>query len=187
MDRKSQSVFLAENPADVEIEVPYATEDQTNSRILRSLFFIHTAFMWILFAAAALSFALSLVAKLAADALLTERIPLVGSFIGLRFVENAGVAFSIRFPGQLQALLIGAAFLLILWASLHAKTAWSRVAFGAIVGGALGNIVDRFRDGLVTDFFQVGTFPVFNVADSFVTVGAFLLLAEAVWKRWRSR
>ena len=131
------------------------------------------------------SFLLSIFAKYAADAYLTSRIPIIGSFLGLRYVENPGVAFSVRFPGHLQTVLIGTAFILILWASLHAKTIWSRIAFGMILGGAAGNIVDRLGDGMVTDYLQVGTFPVFNLPDSFITVGAFLLVIEAAAKRWR--
>ncbi len=71
------------------------------------------------------------------------------------------------------------------WAAWHAKTTWSRVAFGMILGGAFGNVADRIRDGLVTDFLQVGTFPIFNVADSCITIGVFLLILEAAaqWMR----
>ena len=131
------------------------------------------------------SFLLSIFAKYAADAYLVSRIPLVGSFIGLRYVENPGVAFSVRFPGHLQTFLIAAAFILILWASQHAKTTASRIAFGMILGGAAGNIADRLGDGMVTDYVQFGTFPVFNLPDSFITIGVFLLVIEAAAKRWR--
>ena len=138
-----------------------------------------------LFLVSTTAFILSLVGKILADGFLTSHVPILGSFLGLRHVENPGVAFSVRLPGQWQTVLIGVAFVLILWASLYAKTRWSRVAFGMILGGAAGNIVDRLRDGMVTDYFQVGTFPVFNVADSLITVGAALLVLEAVLRRWR--
>jgi signal peptidase II len=70
----------------------------------------------------------------------------------------------------------------IIFALRTAKSRLSRVAFGLIVGGALENIVDRLRDGVVTDFFQVGTFPIFNVADSCITIGVVLLLVAMMWE-----
>jgi lipoprotein signal peptidase len=59
-------------------------------------------------------------------------------------------------------------------------SAAQRVGFGLIIGGALGNVADRLLDGHVTDFFQVGAFPIFNVADSCITVGVVILLAESL-------
>ncbi len=56
-----------------------------------------------------------------------------------------------------------------------------------IVGGALGNVIDRIRDGAVTDFFQVGGFPIFNVADSFITVGVGVLLLEMILVWWSQK
>jgi signal peptidase II len=54
------------------------------------------------------------------------------------------------------------------------------VALCLQLGGALGNLVDRLTQGYVTDFISVGTFPVFNVADSSITVGVIVLIL-AVW------
>ncbi len=145
--------------------------------------------MSILYFSAISAFFLSLVAKILADTFLTERVSVLGSFAGLQYATNAGVAFSITFPGQLQNIFIAAALIALIFAARYAKTTWSRIAFGLIIGGALGNIVDRLRDGLVTDFFQVGTFPIFNVADSCITIGVGLLLLEAVmqWSQKRTK
>jgi signal peptidase II len=63
----------------------------------------------------------------------------------------------------------------------------SQAGFGLILGGALANVVDRFPDGLVTDMIQVGAFPVFNVADSCITVGLGLLLLEIVLKEKKKK
>lgn len=131
-----------------------------------------------------IAFLLSWLARVAAETVLTERIPLIGEFIGLSLVRNAGVAFGITLPFVMQSLLVAAALLLVLilaWRSRQAVLA--SISFGLILGGALANIVDRFDDGLVTDFFQVGAFPTFNVPDSFITVGVGLLLGwEALQK-----
>ncbi len=141
--------------------------------------------MTILWLTTVVAFLLSLASKLLADAYLVSRIPVFGSFAGLQYATNPGIAFSITFPWHLQSVFIAVALGALAWAAVHAKTAWSRVSFGMILGGALGNVADRIFDGVVTDFFQVGTFPVFNVADSFITVGVVLLLVEAVliWRK----
>ncbi|MBI2636005.1 signal peptidase II [Candidatus Peregrinibacteria bacterium] len=133
---------------------------------------------------AVLSFTISLLAKFAADHLLIARIPVFGSFAGLQIAENSGVAFSITFPWKLQNILIGLALLCIAVAATKARTKAGKIAFGMIIGGAAGNIADRINDGKVTDFFQAGSFPIFNVADSFITVGVFLLLLEMIWRWW---
>ncbi len=138
-----------------------------------------------LFLATTISLILSLLAKLAADTFLTSRISVLGSFAGFQYAVNKGVAFSITFPGYLQNILITIALLALAWAAWHAKTLLNRIAFGMILGGALANVADRMRDGFVTDFLQVGTFPIFNVADSCITIGVVLLCGEAIlqWSR----
>jgi signal peptidase II len=68
--------------------------------------------------------------------------------------------------------------LVVLLALAKAESLLSHTGFGVIIGGAMANIVDRYPDGLVTDFIRVGTFPSFNAADSFITVGVLLLLLE---------
>ncbi|MDP7210028.1 MAG: signal peptidase II [Acidimicrobiales bacterium] len=102
----------------------------------------------------------------------------------LRLVENTGAAFS-RGEGLgplIGLLVIGVVVLLV---RLGARTAdpAARLVVGAVVGGALGNLVDRaFRseDGLmggaVIDFVDLQWWPVFNLADSVVVVGAVLIL-----------
>ena len=67
--------------------------------------------------------------------------------------------------------------------ALASRGKLNAAAFGLIIGGALANIADRLPDGLVTDYIQVGTFPVFNLADSCITVGAVLLIFEMVRRK----
>ena len=137
--------------------------------------------LWII---AAVSFVSSVAGKLLADHLLSRPIFLIGSFVSLQYSTNAGVAFGITFPGWLQALLIAVAVTAVIILAFHTShSRISSVAFGLIIGGALGNIVDRIGDGVVTDFMSVGTFPIFNVADSCITVGVCLLLIDALLKR----
>ncbi len=104
-------------------------------------------------------------------------------FIRLIPVYNTGSAFGL-FQGQSFILIIVAAagiiFLLLAAFFIYrrfpllANTA-NRIAFGLILGGAVGNWVDRLRFGHVTDFIDVGFWPVFNVADSAVTVAVIII------------
>lgn len=135
-----------------------------------------------LFLITAAAFLLSMVGKWMGDAFLHERIALISSFLGLQPSQNQGVAFGISLP--FQSLLVLVAILTVfIFAVRTARSSLSLFGFGLILGGALGNIADRLLDGLVTDFIQVGTFPIFNVADSCITIGVCLLLWETVRKR----
>ena len=140
-----------------------------------------------------LSFALSFLAKWLADAFLHSRVAILGSFAGLQHSLNRGIAFSITFPGRVQTLLIAGALCAVIAVALRtARTPLAHVGYGLLIGGALGNAADRLFDGTVTDFIQVGTFPIFNVADSCITVGVGLLLLEMVLRQrglrpWRGK
>jgi signal peptidase II len=93
--------------------------------------------------------------------------------------QNTGAAFGIFQNGNLVltilAILVSVA-IVIYYQKVHPGGVLSRIALSMQFGGALGNLVDRFKQGHVTDFFSVGTFPVFNVADACVTVGVGLLV-----------
>jgi len=108
---------------------------------------------------------------------------LLGDFLQLTYALNSGVAFSLgagsRFPFWLFSIV---AALVILWLLARAKVPHrpQQFALALILGGALGNLVDRITTGLVVDFIEVGIdryrWPVFNVADSAVTVGVVLFI-----------
>lgn len=109
-----------------------------------------------------------------------DRASILGIF-HITYVRNTGGAWSL-FEGQMWLfVLVMAAFLaalvVILWKKwLTKKFEWFCLA--AIAGGGLGNMIDRLAYGYVTDMicFDFITFPVFNVADCFITVGCFALL-----------
>lgn len=128
-----------------------------------------------------LSFLVGISGKFLADRFLTVRAPIWGSFVGLQYSQNPGVAFGLTLPAALQPFLIAAAFLCVLLLAVHAAgPTLRRTGFGLILGGAFTNIVDRLPDGLVTDYIQIGAFPIFNLADSCITIGAVLLIAEGL-------
>jgi signal peptidase II len=92
---------------------------------------------------------------------------------------NDGAAFGI-FQGSggfFTILAIIVSILIIIYYPKIESGVWLlRIAMGLQLGGAVGNLTDRLTLGYVTDFISVGTFPVFNVADAGITVGAALLL-----------
>lgn len=127
------------------------------------------------------AFLLSLIAKLLADSFLTGHPPILVRNVGLHFSENPGIAFGIRLPGAVQSILIACAMVFVLFLALRSgRRPFTQVSYGLIVGGALGNLIDRLNDGYVTDFIRVGLFPIFNIADSCITVGVAFLLAECL-------
>ena len=116
-------------------------------------------------------------------------VPVLPGFFHLTLVHNTGVAFGL-FQGY--GLWVTLATLAVLAAVVRSSVRKGQgtltlVCLGLIVGGALGNLADRLRLGAVVDFldvrfFDVRFWPVFNIADSCVTVGA-ILLAFGIWRR----
>ncbi len=115
---------------------------------------------------------------------------LIPGFLGLTFVENPGAAFSL-FPDFGQVLGVAAILVtgIVLWSLRRPRPGIEVAAFGLVIGGALGNLVDRVTrgdglvDGKVIDWVNLWWIPTFNVADAAVTVAVFLLLIQA----WRTR
>jgi signal peptidase II len=110
-------------------------------------------------------------------------IPILGDVLTLYYVQNTGVAFSL-FEGQnVRFLLIALAFGLICflyWHYRNSATLWLRLGFALVLGGAIGNLLDRFARSFVVDFvhFQIPgvfDFAVFNVADSAITIGVIVI------------
>lgn len=135
----------------------------------------HMRFLW---AVAAGGFAASVAAAAVVRAFMHGRVAIIGSFLGLQHSENAGVAFGMEL-GALEPLLIAVAGVAVLvMAVKSANSPASQWGFGLIIGGGAANIVDRLPDGMVTDVFQVGAFPIFNLADSCITIGVALLLLD---------
>lgn len=106
-------------------------------------------------------------------------VPLIGDWFRIVYAHNTGIAFSL-FQGMSRfliftSLLISAGIAYVYWTRLPRHVPLIQLSIGLIVAGALGNVVDRIRLGYVIDFIQVGWWPVFNLADSAICVGAVLL------------
>lgn len=118
-----------------------------------------------------------------------ERIEMIGDLVQLWHVRNTGAAFSLfQFEGSL--VIFYAVHLLALgmvaWfhRGFHGRSPWLQVILGVLLGGSIGNLIDRVRQGYVTDFISVGfgdtRFPTWNVADAGITTGIVLLVAYLV-------
>lgn len=97
------------------------------------------------------------------------------------YILNSGIAFSIPLPSYTTIVLtvIVITWLYTFWQSFaETKNQVFPIALGLITGGAIGNMIDRFRLGAVIDFIKVPYWPTFNVADSAVCIGMALLLWE---------
>lgn len=134
-----------------------------------------------------LSGILGIASATAADTWLSGRVSLFGDFAGLQYSLNPGIAWGIRLPTGIQEIMIILALLAVLYMARKVEEPLNKASFGMILGGGTANIIDRLLDGYVTDYFQVGTFPIFNVADSFVTVGVAILLFDALRDEWLNR
>jgi signal peptidase II len=104
----------------------------------------------------------------------------VNVFFGLDFTNtrNSGVAFgAFAGGGAVVAVLIGVSLaLLVGYFVLHRDMPLLWLPVGLLLGGALGNLADRARDGAVIDFIDPVAWPAFNLADACIVVGVFLLL-----------
>ncbi|NEP42886.1 MAG: lipoprotein signal peptidase [Okeania sp. SIO2H7] len=111
-----------------------------------------------------------------------ETLPLWEGVFHFTYVINTGAAFSLFSNGGvywLRWLSLIVSLALMAWAWFGPKfPRWEQVGYGLILGGALGNGIDRFLLGYVVDFldFRLINFPVFNLADVFINVGIACLL-----------
>jgi len=115
---------------------------------------------------------------------------LVGNVIRLTRVHNEGGAFGI-FPGGGIVFLVVSGivslvlFLILLTMEIDNRLIRTGMAF--VLAGALGNLVDRIQWGYVLDFFEIRGFPIFNVADACITVGAVFIILAILFGGERNR
>jgi signal peptidase II len=139
----------------------------------------------LLLSVAAVVLGLDIATKVLAVELLTpgQPVPIIGDTVTWTLVRNSGAAFSMAtgYTWVLTLIAIGVV-IGIVWMGRRLVSPWWAVGLGMILGGALGNLVDRFfrspgpLRGHVVDFLSIGWWPVFNVADPAVVGGAILLV-----------
>ena len=118
---------------------------------------------------------------------LHQSVSVLGEFVKITYVKNPGIAFGLRVPNNtiFTILSILASIVITIYLFTHLKEGMAiKASLSLILGGAVGNLIDRLLFGEVVDFIDVGLktlrWPVFNVADSVVVIGMFILLFTVV-------
>ena len=113
---------------------------------------------------------------------LGESVNVVGP-LEIHRVQNSGIAFGLFSSATAVVIVLTAiavAWMLVFFARSGARHPVIPAALGLLIGGSLANLVDRVRLGHVTDFLDVGWWPAFNLADTFIVLGVGILLATLV-------
>ncbi len=117
-------------------------------------------------------------------------IPLLGRFVSLSYRTNTGAAFGLVPWASTALQVLAAAVVAILlvygWRMAQGSLALD-VALACLLGGAAGNLLDRLRLGYVVDFIDLHFWPVFNIADTAITVGAILFVGVLLISDFRHR
>ena len=139
---------------------------------------------------AAVVLALDVVTKVIAVRTLTpgQPVSIIGDTVTWTLVRNSGAAFSMATGYTWVLTLVATGVVIgIIWMGRRLVSPWWALGLGMILGGALGNLVDRFfrspgpLRGHVVDFLSIGWWPVFNVADPSVVGGAILLVGLSLF------
>ena len=111
-----------------------------------------------------------------------ESLPIIRNFLHMTLVHNTGIAFGFFKDRGIIFIIIPIVAIILLAVNLYYyrqnNEALSRtyiIAFSLILGGAIGNLIDRIIYGYVIDFIDFRIWPVFNIADSAITIGAVLI------------
>lgn len=117
-------------------------------------------------------------------------VDVLGSFLRITRTENTGAAFGLFRGGRVAFVAVSAVAAIAIFCFRRAiarLSAWEQAAFGLILGGAVGNLIDRTRLGAVVDFVDLGVgdlrFPAFNVADSAISIGVAILAVNLIFPR----
>lgn len=133
---------------------------------------------------------IDLISKLVIDKVLkiNETISVIDNFFSITKVFNRGASFSMFIGYRLLFILIGIITIVVLFKYLNKFKINKRniVAFSLLIGGIIGNLIDRVIYGYVIDFLDFTIFnydaPIFNIADTCICIGAFLLLYAIIKK-----
>jgi signal peptidase II len=116
---------------------------------------------------------------------LNTPVPLIKNFLNLTLVHNRGAAFGF-FQNQLLLFVLVSFFAIgLIFYNLKNKTnsIILKLSLSLILGGCVGNLIDRLRFGFVVDFLDLRVWPVFNIADSVITIAALFLTWELLFNK----
>jgi len=116
---------------------------------------------------------------------LNQTLPIINNIFNLTYIHNFGAGFGILQQQRwvlifVSIIVIG--FILYYLDKINGKEILLQLLFGFILGGTIGNLIDRVIYGYVIDFLDFRVWPVFNFADSFVTIGVIGLIIY-LWKK----
>ncbi len=119
-----------------------------------------------------------------------ESVPVINNFLYLTYLENRGIIFGLFFPPIIFIIVVSGviiAVLLFLSGKIALKSRGRKIGLGLSWGGLLSNFFDRLWNGNVVDFLNFRFWPVFNVADIAICIGAVLLFIEILKSNYLSR
>ena len=131
-------------------------------------------------------FVIDLVSKILVINTIGKDITLIPNFLSFTKTSNEGAAFSILTGGRLLFIALGIFVIVYIFIYMmdKVKTKYEIISFSLLIGGILGNLFDRIFYGKVIDFISVKLgsyyFPVFNLADSMIVIGAILLIIKMI-------
>lgn len=114
-----------------------------------------------------------------------QSIPLINNILHLTYVRNRGAAFGIFYGQRWFLLLIGLLVVVFIY-YFHLKVKKDELmqtALGFILGGSLGNLIDRSVRGYVIDYIDIRIWPVFNFADIMIDIGVLLIIYDLIRQR----
>jgi signal peptidase II len=115
-----------------------------------------------------------------------QSVPVLGSLLSLTPTHNTGGAFSLFQAKNHYFVLVASLAVIALLVTYHRfqrRDFWASAALMMAFGGAIGNLIDRVRFGYVRDFFDIHVWPIFNIADSAITLGILILAWHFLFKR----
>lgn len=114
-----------------------------------------------------------------------QSIPIISGIFHFTYIENPGAAFGILANQRLLFLILTAVItgvMFYLYLHLRNKKSITAISLALVISGALGNFIDRFFRGTVTDLFDFQIWPIFNIADICICVGLALLCYILIFK-----
>ncbi len=110
-----------------------------------------------------------------------ESVDVINNFFYLTYLENRGIIFGLFFPPVVFVIIASGIIitvLLFLLGKISLKSRGQKISLGLLWGGLLANFVDRLWDGSVVDFLNFRFWPVFNIADMAMCMGAIVLFVQ---------
>ena len=120
---------------------------------------------------------------------LGESIPILPDIFHITYILNPGAAFGLFADQTFFFIALAVVMMLAVvcfYPAIKKETAWMQIGVGLLVGGAVGNLIDRIQIGKVVDFFDFRIWPIFNIADIGIVCGAFLIIVASFLEKDKS-